>query len=169
VRRPVKEGSKFVFELEFENLHPLELGAVLWSLELGQDMHHRVGYGKPLGLGSVKLRITRLEILDTVERYQSLASNGWTNGFTTGARCIKDFVTAMQAEYGEAFTHLLNELHALLSDPPLKAIHYPRMEEPPTEGGENFRWFVENKRRRTPLSLGLATDEDGFPSRPRRG
>ena len=65
--RPVKSGVQFGFKIYFENLSPEELGAVLWILNLAQDEGYRLklGMGKPLGLGAVKieseLRLTNRE------------------------------------------------------------------------------------------------------------
>ncbi|MCB9139700.1 MAG: TIGR03986 family CRISPR-associated RAMP protein [Caldilineaceae bacterium] len=58
--RPLKEGVCFRFQIRFENLSELELGALLWSIRLpvaaeGQRYLHKLGMGKPLGLGSVAL------------------------------------------------------------------------------------------------------------------
>jgi len=51
----------FSFTLDFENLTPEELGLLIWALELEPDMCHRLGMGKPLGLGVVKMSIDRSE------------------------------------------------------------------------------------------------------------
>jgi len=164
VRGVVKEESEFTFDLEFENLHPLELGALLWSLKLGQGMHHRLGYGKPLGFGSVKVEIAHLETLKPAERYGALAGDGWHDRMEDKDLWIAMFIQAMRNIYGETFNGVLTELHALLSDPPLEAIHYPRTSELPTEEGENFKWFVGNTRKHGPHTpLALALQDEGLP------
>ncbi|WP_052337850.1 TIGR03986 family CRISPR-associated RAMP protein [Chloroflexus sp. Y-396-1] len=56
---PVKPGVCFNFTVHFENLRPEELGALLWALTLpgepGKEYRHKLGMGKPLGMGAVKI------------------------------------------------------------------------------------------------------------------
>jgi len=58
--KPVKEGVTFRFYIHFENLRDFELGALLWVLMLpgepGKKYRHKLGMGKPLGMGSVHLQ-----------------------------------------------------------------------------------------------------------------
>jgi CRISPR-associated protein (TIGR03986 family) len=169
VRGVLNEGAIFEFDVEFENLHPLELAALLWALELEPGMHHRLGYGKPLGFGSVDVEITVIETLNLADRYSSFG-DGWHEW--TGKKDLwgEVFVQAMQDLYGEAFDGLLEELRALLSEPPLEAVHYPRTTAVPTEEGENFKWFVGNTRKHGPhRPLGLAGQDEGLPIMDERG
>ncbi len=53
----VKPGTSFSFDLHVTNLSPVELGALLWLLKLREGHYHRLGGGKPLGFGSVRLEI----------------------------------------------------------------------------------------------------------------
>jgi CRISPR-associated protein (TIGR03986 family) len=170
VRGVVESGSLFEFELEFENMHRLELGALLWALELEPKMCHRLGYGKPLGFGSVTIGVESLKVLRPDERYSDLSSDGWGDPPEDKDDLTKDFVKEMkrQDQYGEAFDQVLEELRDLLGVPPIPSIHYPREEAQPAEKGENFRWFVWNKGKYGPHEpLGLATQDDGLPLPPR--
>ena len=79
--RPLMPGVKFRFRIRFENLHPEELGALLWALTLpgptGRQYRHRLGMGKPLGMGVVSLS-TQLYVEDRKERYSRLFDgDGW--------------------------------------------------------------------------------------------
>ncbi|MFZ3044312.1 MAG: TIGR03986 family CRISPR-associated RAMP protein, partial [Desulfatirhabdiaceae bacterium] len=47
--------TTFTFAVDFENLAQLELGALLYALEMEEGMVHRLGFAKPLGFGSVKV------------------------------------------------------------------------------------------------------------------
>ncbi len=170
VRGVLNEGAVFEFELAFENLHPLELGALLWSLKLGEGMHHRLGYGKPLGFGSVKVEITEVETWDLAERYGPSFGEGRRDRTEEKELWVAMFIQAMREFYGGAFNNVLKELHALLSDPPLEAIHYPRTTAVPTKEGENFKWFVGNTRKHGPhRPLGLAGQDKGLPIMDERG
>jgi CRISPR-associated protein (TIGR03986 family) len=86
--RPVKPGVSFKFKVYFENLSAAELGALLWVLRLpGSESgayRHKLGMGKPYGLGSVRLEPSLL-LQDRGLRYQTLfagAKQGlaWQNG-----------------------------------------------------------------------------------------
>ena len=64
-------GTMFRSRMTFHNLRPVELGALLWALSFGDvaafgndpnalTKRHRLGMGKPLGLGEVTVRVTGL-------------------------------------------------------------------------------------------------------------
>ncbi|GAK59335.1 hypothetical protein U27_06319 [Candidatus Vecturithrix granuli] len=65
---PVKPQTKFTGRIRFENLSDVELGALLFSLDLPEGCCHKLGMGKPLGLGSVKI-IPKLFLSDRKQRY----------------------------------------------------------------------------------------------------
>ncbi|NJN66272.1 MAG: hypothetical protein HC884_05955 [Chloroflexaceae bacterium] len=48
--------------LRFFNLSHDELCSLVYTIVLEDDLAHKLGYGKPLGLGSVRLHITKMEI-----------------------------------------------------------------------------------------------------------
>lgn len=54
--RVVDKGCHFKGRIRFENLSAIELGALLFVLELPEGCAHKIGMGKPLGLGSVKIK-----------------------------------------------------------------------------------------------------------------
>ena len=68
----VPASTVFEAPLTFHNLRPVELGALLWALSFGNPkafetptkgarMRHRLGMGKPFGLGEVEISIEGLE------------------------------------------------------------------------------------------------------------
>ena len=67
----LKPGVKLKFRIRFENLSPVELGAVLFVLNLPDGLLHKLGMGKPVGLGSVKIK-PKLMITNRKERYSKL-------------------------------------------------------------------------------------------------
>ncbi len=69
--RPVKAGSQFSGRIRFENLSSEELGALLFVLDLPEGCAHKLGMGKPLGLGSIKITAS-LRQADRLARYQDL-------------------------------------------------------------------------------------------------
>ncbi|NOT61926.1 MAG: TIGR03986 family CRISPR-associated RAMP protein [Acidobacteria bacterium] len=72
---PVKAGVRFGFRVHFENLRDYELGALAWALTLpgaaGKSYCHKLGMGKPLGMGAVKLT-AKLHLTERRERYARL-------------------------------------------------------------------------------------------------
>jgi CRISPR-associated protein (TIGR03986 family) len=68
ILQPVKAGVTFRGRVRFENLTDLELGALLEALQLPDGCCHRLGMGKPLGLGSVRIA-SRLQLVDRAARY----------------------------------------------------------------------------------------------------
>lgn len=167
----LKAGTIFQFDVDFENLAPEELGGLLWSLELEEGMHHRLGYAKPLGFGSVSVKVKAVQILQPHQRFRSLKGNGWeTVTEAQWRQWVKHSKTQIADIYGEGapFAELPNiqDLKALTSEPDIAAIHYPRLEAVPQPEGENFRWFVANKKRSHPHPLGMAADDTGLPLDP---
>jgi CRISPR-associated protein (TIGR03986 family) len=79
--KPVKAGVSFRFRIHFENLSDVELGALLWVLtlpgETGKQRRHKLGMGKPLGMGAVRITPT-LYLSDRRARYSQLfESDTW--------------------------------------------------------------------------------------------
>jgi len=69
--QPLKPGTKFISRIYFENLSEVELGALLTVLDLPQKCCHKIGMGKPLGLGSIRIEIRKLFLSDRKERYSN--------------------------------------------------------------------------------------------------
>ncbi len=73
--RPLQPGVCFTFDVRFEDLRPEELGAILWALALPGEKEatycHKLGMGKPLGMGAVAITPT-LFLSRRQERYRRL-------------------------------------------------------------------------------------------------
>lgn len=184
-------GTTYTFTVEFENLQPVELGALLWALELhdeGFQGYHRIGYGKPLGLGSVAIEVTELALFDQRERYTELGTlaDSEADGLLAHNGLIEPmkvhFMAAFFDLYAPVQTHAHNfweldniaDLATLLSEPENLdlPIHYPRSHVRRSASDNNYEWFVNNKRvnRRDPqrggpqLVLPYAVDDTtGLP------
>lgn len=85
--KPVRKDVRFTFRIHFENLLPAELGLLWWSVALpvkdNQLYCHKLGMGKPLGLGAVKLEPS-LHLISPEMRYSSLftGDTSWSEGET---------------------------------------------------------------------------------------
>jgi len=69
--KPAKPGTKFKGRVRFDNLSSVELGALLFSLDLPEGCCHKVGLGKPYGLGSIAIQAD-LVLVDRPKRYSKL-------------------------------------------------------------------------------------------------
>lgn len=69
--KPVKANQKFSGKIHFENLTSEELGALLFALDLPAGHYHKIGMGKPLGLGSIYIKPT-LFLSSRKNRYSDL-------------------------------------------------------------------------------------------------
>jgi len=172
VRGALQPGATFTFTADFENLAPLELGALLYALELEDGMVHRLGYAKPLGFGSVKVTVQEVQIIDWKKRLQSLEPEvGWQPVEWTSYK--QSFLQQMREQYVQQFDEVLADLRALLGTPPELPIHYPRPTKQFDPNHPQFEWFMGNKRRieqrskrdlPEPVALPLAKDDvNGLP------
>ena len=168
----VAPGACFSACIDVVNLSDAELGALLWLLDLnrGRDVGSgdgdarprclRVGGGKPLGFGSVKVAVTALCLETGGERkarYRELdpvprasQRDPWST--------VEVFCAAVKEGYGEMAdkTDFLKAfLRAAEGFDDGHPIHYPRTAPahrdgpgpvPPSASGENFKWFQQNER-----------------------
>ena len=59
--------DQFTFSIKFKNLTTEELNVLIYALELEEDMRHHFGYGKPYGLGSVKIMVDTIVFYKVVD------------------------------------------------------------------------------------------------------
>jgi CRISPR-associated protein (TIGR03986 family) len=76
---PIDRGAEFESVIHFERLNNVELGALLAAIQLPRGHAHKIGLGKPFGLGSVRLEITRFGLGEDAARYRSLKCRGATS------------------------------------------------------------------------------------------
>ncbi len=66
--RPLQKAS-FWFHIDFDNLSHYELGMLLYALRPTPEFHHKIGMGKPLGLGTVLIEPVVFQRIDRKKRY----------------------------------------------------------------------------------------------------
>ena len=102
--RPLAPHNHFKATVRFHNLTAIELGALLKVFNLSNEKHDvvfKIGHGKPLGLGSV--RIGAVLKLQNETRYQSLFStHGWNEGEekTSAEQYMHQFDAYMEEKLG---------------------------------------------------------------------
>ena len=70
---PVQVGTRGAFTIALDRVTPEELGALLLALELPAGHAHKLGAGKALGFGSVRITVDKVAVATGAERYSSLA------------------------------------------------------------------------------------------------
>ncbi len=73
--KPATPKTSFEGKIYFENLSEKELGALLFVLNLPEGCLHKIGMGKPLGLGTIQVT-SSLVLSNRKKRYSSLL-NEW--------------------------------------------------------------------------------------------
>ena len=79
---PLDKGSKFAAKIRFKNLSAIELGALMmiFNLNGADNAAYKIGQGKPLGFGSV--RITPKLFIESATAYSELfGADGWENPY----------------------------------------------------------------------------------------
>ncbi|MDT5044000.1 MAG: hypothetical protein QOE51_4985 [Actinoplanes sp.] len=155
----VRPGQQFRFALDVRNLSDLELGALLWLLDpqrLGEPDrpgHHRLGLGKPLGFGSVRVE------LDT-DGHDLRRGNDWADDFRTLGQAQPTTTWSGLAEtFAETFgatpagRKILDTIRATAAGfAPDHVVHYPRQQPRRDPDRPSYEWFVANEKfTRKPL------------------
>lgn len=65
-----RANATFSIQVDFTDLSSAELGLLLFALQLEDGLYHKVGKAKPLGLGTVKIKINAISLLPR-NRYES--------------------------------------------------------------------------------------------------
>ncbi|MBQ9275939.1 MAG: hypothetical protein IJ228_14140 [Succinivibrio sp.] len=90
---PLEEGAAGSFEIRVDRLSKAELGAVLEALLLGElpggAHYHRMGMGRPLGLGAVEIKISDVRVNRGRQLYGSLIGRG-TSSLSMSDEEMKD-------------------------------------------------------------------------------
>ncbi|GDY31834.1 TIGR03986 family type III CRISPR-associated RAMP protein [Gandjariella thermophila] len=138
----IKPGAEFTFTVEYENLHRAELGALLWLLdphligEPGKPGRLRLGWGKPLGFGSVELSATAHTASTGAQIRHGLRTLRAETPTTDVAHLATEFAAHMNSDILEAFRR------AAAGYPADEQVSYPRNK--PREPG--YEWFVKNEK-----------------------
>jgi CRISPR/Cas system CSM-associated protein Csm3 (group 7 of RAMP superfamily) len=73
--QPIEAGQSFNFEIRFDNLSHDELSLLCAAVHPSTKYTHKLGMGRPIGLGSVKLKLEKLELEDRTKRYRTAAQS----------------------------------------------------------------------------------------------
>lgn len=135
--KPLRSKLFFKFSIDFDNLTDWELGLLCYSVRPDSDFRHKIGLGKPLGLGTVRVDPEALEVVDRAKRYSPegfMVMRHEPASFDT-YRSI--FTKGMDAQIANALNVLGNPAKVKLP------VHTPQVEGIGLEE-ETFKWFVAN-------------------------
>lgn len=130
--RLLKDEVSFEGKLYFENITQTQLEQLLYILKFTSDGEHgfKLGSGKPLGLGSVQLEVTRTEVrtYDASKKIYSCSS------FKEEKKSYKElgFIEEVKTSFEKITEYLEDD----------KLIHYPCVTGEKDE--EGFKWFQSN-------------------------
>ncbi|PID64649.1 MAG: TIGR03986 family CRISPR-associated RAMP protein [Gammaproteobacteria bacterium] len=163
--KPLKSGLNFFFHIDFNNLTQWELGLLCYALRPCETFRHKIGMGKPIGLGTVKIDIAVLQTIDRYARYTDTTQDSerynqgaWISqelqneipnqykgkgisnkkGMLSPEDCRKVFMETMDADIQRAIE--------LLGDPGnvTSPVHYPQLDRKNIET-KNYEWFKQNE------------------------
>jgi CRISPR-associated protein (TIGR03986 family) len=173
---PVKPGAVFFFHVDFSNLSDLELALLSYALQPYDPndqsplpgFRHKIGMGKPLGLGKVRIEPLGLFLVNRNDRY---SMNGFfKDRYSEKWLAASEDASVWPGRYGAESVAAASEAVAttgnfqsirstfrpnadihraieLIGDPAkLKAeVHTPTIKNQDKEE-ETFQWFVHNDR-----------------------
>ncbi|NSW85775.1 MAG: TIGR03986 family CRISPR-associated RAMP protein [Syntrophobacteraceae bacterium] len=169
----VKSGTRFGFDIHVANLTKVELGALLFLLQLPEGHYHRFGGGKPLGFGSVRLSAAECKLMTgelLCERYRAWSDQCRCEDISEGA--VAAFKEAVTHAYGRAdgngsfeqVSFIEAFLKACMGFDDRLPVHYPRVTRQPSPDGESFKWFVANEKDVARFALGDLAQDPGLPT-----
>lgn len=129
--RALMPGAKTRFKVYFEDITEEELAALLYSLTLGNDCNHRIGRGKPYGMGAVKVNVEKLNL-------RTYSFDGGKLSITENEADPKSYKMKELWEENKRYI----ELYSIpLSEGEEELVEYPTS----LEGKEIFKWFAYNR------------------------
>lgn len=127
---PLKPGAVFNFKIHFNNLTQSEVNILLYAIVLEEKMRHKIGYAKPLGLGSVRIEILELNIIDRCKRYSDPKAQ---NNNLVG-ESLTEYLEKNLASFRSNQTISFKDLRRIWKWPPPEGVRY---EYP------SYEWFRE--------------------------
>lgn len=138
-------GNEFEFEVYFKNLTDDELGVLIYSLKLEENLLHKIGKGKAFGFGSCKIEINEF-LLENKNKYSSFTKNEIINE----KKDINEYVkSAMKKGYIDEKRTNIKELKTILNkNNNLDFTKSPFPESKDKNGFNTLAWFNERKNKK---------------------
>lgn len=139
--RPLKPNVAFTFKIFFNNVKLSELKKLLWALEIGHknnSKYHKIGMGKPLGLGSVKIIAQKV-----LFREIQLDDNNLSYTLKSDEKIIEEIRDHTNSTDLLGCSEETLDKYLILTEfnNSLKNIEYPNN----VDSEENYQWFMDNR------------------------
>ncbi len=149
--RPVKKERTFLFHVDFENLNKWELGLLCYSLQPAENFLHKIGMGKPIGLGSVDIQVEKIEYINRLKRYsEDDLFNSDRRYHTENEPNFETLRNAFKTWAQKEIPDIIHALELLGNRDAVKyRVHTPLTIDQKNAGEENetFKWFVNNEKK----------------------
>jgi hypothetical protein len=133
------ENAVFDFKVSFTNLAEDEYTLLLYSLFLEDGVCHKIGYGKPAGLGSGRIEAVNLTLFDIESRYKKFTAE---NREEKSGEDLRAHIIEQTAVYQKDKSANLQALRRIWKWPGVYDVCYPTIKD--------RNWFSNNPN--TPLS-----------------
>ncbi|UYO61633.1 RAMP superfamily CRISPR-associated protein [Acetobacterium wieringae] len=129
--RAIKAEREFIFDVAFDRISAEELAKLKFALELNFDQDnlyaHKLGHGKPVGYGSVKIKVEEIKAYKMSDTFtlveESLPDDLSLPDITAGKGCLSIRELKKLTDFNNAPEN----------------VSYPKAD------GETFKWFSNNK------------------------
>jgi CRISPR-associated protein (TIGR03986 family) len=156
----VKAGSEFSFKVYFDEITQKQLDDLIWVISLGENkqdskIQYKMGHGKPLGFGSVKLVVNSQTIRKIGDDLRVNTTVIDIKNSTT-SRSVDDSDISFDSETVKALLKMANAetTQELIVSYPISLDKYGK------EDTRVFSWFSENhKNSRNLVSLPYPTEQ----------
>jgi CRISPR/Cas system CSM-associated protein Csm3 (group 7 of RAMP superfamily) len=149
---PVERNTVFNFSLDFKNLTQAELESICAALSPTNEFEHKIGMGKPIGLDSIKIEVSKIEVSNrqtryavnafdpTISKFSPLTSGDALSHTLLAQRLAREHLRRLEAHEPSVYAALV-----LLGNPKNTTlpVHYPQIARCPVEI-DSFKWFVDN-------------------------
>jgi CRISPR-associated protein (TIGR03986 family) len=137
---PVKEGAQFRFRIQFENVSAEDLGLLIGALRPAPQVRYKLGLGRPLGLGTVRLDPSRVaKVVDLASRYDPANVAGKLQDH------LCDLPIVAPANLADpAFLALTGKQYAGIEYPKVNRAAQWHQVSPADGESKLFEWFVAN-------------------------
>lgn len=136
---PIADNQTFAFAIRFDNLSEDELCTLCAALQPSAHFEHRLGMGKPLGMGSIKLRVQDLLLVDRARRYADPADGHRATPLVYSSLAMK----AMQKLAGANRALFLTLLAYGEPQNISRVVHYPQLQHNNPEVW-SVKWWGKN-------------------------
>lgn len=148
--RPVAKDKTFGMRIFFDKISKAELNKLLWALTFGsEDYAHKIGHGKPVGLGSVQLIPTTV-----VTRTLAIKAGRIQYKLEPFAFDLREIEVGAREWTETQSVKEFKRIHSIKDGELAAKVSYPIS----NDGVETYKWFVANRNNKFEQFLPKITD-----------